>query len=262
MVANAGCVGQRVSHGRGNGNDGGLAQGLGTHRTVPVASLDQENLRSGDVGESGNTVVPEGLIHDRARGVDHHPLEQRRADPLGDSAFELSSGLHGVDDLAGVEGLHALKDADLAGDAMHGDAKSVGHEGRGARRTVHFARDVELVWKRCAVVELLQRERSITAAHMPVFEATLFDGYAGDLAGQVEKVVAQRFGGPLHAERRHADPRAGEGACVVGRFVGVSKVHGNGRRLRVEHGGGDLPLRVPDAVAEFSGADSQVVGSV
>ena len=47
-----------------------------------------------------------------------------------------------------VEGLHALENADLSGDAMHGYAKSVSQKRRRTRSAVDFARDVELVAQR------------------------------------------------------------------------------------------------------------------
>ena len=144
---------------------GRLADRLRAEGTVTVVGVGEEDLGAGDVGEGRNAVIPEGGIHDGAGRVDHHPLEEGRADPLGDAALELSPRLHGVDDRAGVEGLHALQDADLAGDAMHGDAKTMGQKGRGTGRSVHLARHVEFVPKRCGLVELLQRERSIPAAH-------------------------------------------------------------------------------------------------
>ena len=120
-----------LPNGRGDGNDGRLADRLRTERAIAVVGVGEIDLGSGDVGEGGDAVIPESGVHDGAGLVDHHPLEQRGADPLGDSALDLPARLHGVDDRAGVEGLHALQDADLAGDAMHGDAKTMGQKGRG-----------------------------------------------------------------------------------------------------------------------------------
>ena len=93
--------------------------------------VGEEDLGSGDVGKGGNVVIPKGGIHDGARRVERHPLEEGSPNPLGDTALDLPPGLHGVDDRAGVERLHTLQDADFAGDAMHGDAEAMGQKTRG-----------------------------------------------------------------------------------------------------------------------------------
>ena len=90
---------ESVTHGGADGNDGRLADRLRTEGTITVVGVGEEDLGSGDVGEGRNAVIPEGGIHDGAGRVDHHPLEEGRPDPLGDSALELSPRLHGVDDL-------------------------------------------------------------------------------------------------------------------------------------------------------------------
>ena len=76
-------------------------------------------------------------------------------------------------------------------------------------------------------MELLQRERAIPTPNDAVLEAALFDGHAGKLAGQFEQVVAQGLGGSLDAECRDAGASAGEGAGVVGVFIGIDEIHGD-----------------------------------
>ena len=54
-------------------------------------------------------------------------MRSKRAVPIPwASRLPVGARLHRVDDRAGVEGLHAVQDADLPGYTMHRDAKTMG----------------------------------------------------------------------------------------------------------------------------------------
>jgi hypothetical protein len=64
----------------------------------------------------------------------------RETDALRDAALDLAEYLRRVDHDAGVRGLDAVEDADLARDAVDGDAEAVGVGRDAARRPVRLAR--------------------------------------------------------------------------------------------------------------------------
>ena len=101
--------------------------------------IGEENLSSGNIGESGDAVVAESRIDHFAVLVEDHALEQRCADALRDRTFDLSAALHGVEDRSGVGSVDALQNANFSGDPIHGDAEAMNIEARRARRPVGFA---------------------------------------------------------------------------------------------------------------------------
>ncbi len=126
-------------------------------------------------------------------------------------------------------------------------------------RGVPYAlRHVKLAAQWCLGVKLFQSQRTCSATDFPVLEVALIERRAGNLTGQLEKVIAHGLGGLLNGECRHAGARAGEGPRVIRLQVGIDIVHHDLGGSRVQYGGGDLPLGVPDAVAEFGRARGQV----
>ena len=182
-------------------------------------------------------------------------------DPLGDSTLDLSPRLHRVDDRAGVEGLHALKDADLAGDAMHGDPKAMRQERRGSGRP-YTLRDT---WS-------LSRNGDVREASLNVIDrsphCTRPSSRRHSAAGTPSACWPHRADSPARPRRPYARPVSPRW-CPCWRTSPCRRAFDRYRRspwrragTRVEHGGGDLPLRVADAVAEFGGPHGKVVGAI
>ena len=66
-------------------------------------------------------------------------LGQRESDTLRDPALDLAANLSGIDDDPGVDGLHAVENADLPGDAVHRDPEPLRVGCDTARRAVRLA---------------------------------------------------------------------------------------------------------------------------
>ena len=103
----------------------------------------------------------------------------------GDGAVDLAAALHRVDQPADVGGVHAVQDADLAGDAMHGEPNALHVEGDGARRQVGLAPDLEAMTGRGAGgMELGQRDPLVAADDGVVVEPALVAVDAGMAAAK------------------------------------------------------------------------------
>ena len=99
------------------------------------AGIRKKHFRARKVGERRQMIVAEFGIDHPPVVVDHHLLVQRRAKRLRDAAFDLAAALHRVGDPAGIGGLDALQDLDLAGALVHGDTEALDIEGDRTRRS-------------------------------------------------------------------------------------------------------------------------------
>ena len=113
--AHAGRVGERVGHRRRHRIDAAFALGLGAQRADRVDRVGEEDVGVRRVGEGRNAAVAQLRVHHVALVMDH-VLDQRPAVAHGDGAIELAAALHRIDRPADVGGMHAVQDADLAGD--------------------------------------------------------------------------------------------------------------------------------------------------
>ena len=80
--------------------------------------------------------------------------------------------------------------------------------------------------------------------------------------GEVEQRIAQGSAAFCVARPATTVPVEAVGAGVVAAMVGVGLRRADLRRRRAEHRRGDLPVHGGGAVAEFGGADGQVVAAV
>ena len=89
--------------------------------------------------------------------------------PMRDRAVDLAAALHRVDQPPDIGGMHAVQDADLAGDAMHGEPNAMHVEGDGARREIGLALGLEAMAARrvpaaCSSASGMRRLPQITAS--------------------------------------------------------------------------------------------------
>ena len=154
--------------------------------------------------------------------VEDHALEQTAADALRNRPLDLPAALHGVEDRSGVRGVDALQDANFSGDPIHGDTKAMHVEAGGARRPVSFAHHAQPMPRVGHGLEQLgQRDAPRAAFHRAIHEAALPKRSGGELAGDLEHIVAQIFGGEAHGFAGHTRADAGKGARIVSRLVRV-----------------------------------------
>ena len=81
-------------------------------------------------------------------------------------------------------------------------------------------------------------------------------------AANSEDPVAQRRGRSLHSIARDEQPRTGEGSGVETSAIGVGLHEADPRRRGAELSGRDLDMRGRGALAEFDGADGDLVHAV
>ena len=190
-------------------------------------------------------------------------LGQHEPDALGHTSFDLAAHLCRVDHNPRIGGLHAVEDTDLAGDPVDGDPEAVGVRHDTARRAIRLARlgEPDAASSR-RFEEFGQREAPVTA-----HDSVVIHGAAGNVDARVrcgdrEDAVAQRAGRPLHGVAGHEQPRAGEGSGVEAVAIGVRLHKVNACRCGTQLLGRDLHVRGGGALAEFDGADRDLVDAV
>ena len=165
---------------------------------------------------------------------------------------------------AGVGGLDAVEDADLAGHAVDGDAEAVGVGRDAARRAVRLARLGESDAARASRLEELGQRRAgcrRTTTPSSSIEHDV-DSTPACAAANPRMRSRKAVGGPQNRVARHEQPRAGEGAGVESRAVGVGLHQADPRRCGAELVGRDLDMRGGGSLAEFDGADGDLVDAV
>ena len=163
----------------------------------------------------------------------HHVLGQCPAEAHRDRAIDLPAALHRVDEPPDIRRVHAVQDADLGGDAVHGDANPVDVERNRARGKVGFAPRLEAVsFARAGGMELAERDAPLAADHFIVHETAFHQRNRHMPAGIMQYVVAQCRRRQRHRLARDDRTGARESTGVVrGQVrVGVDDVDPAGPR--------------------------------
>ena len=210
-------------------------------------------------------IVAEFRIDHAAAVVDHHFLIQRGAERLRDAALDLAAALHGIGDPAGIRGVHALEDLDLAGALVHGDPKALDVEGDRTRRACRVAVCAQAFVPARARLRRVRRTTNV-ACRRPTESFSSTHASATVSSSRVEAktlMSSARFSAATWVAQS-GDKGAGAaiGAGIVAAMGGVGLHQADLIDGGRERGRGDLAMHRRGAVAEFRGADGELEAAV
>ena len=123
--ANPGCVGQRIRHCASDGVHRAFTHRLGAHRPNSVSRVCEIDFCTRDIREGRNSVVAQSRIRNRAVLVHDHVLYHRPADPLSNSALDLTCALKWVHHGSRVGSVNALENINFAGYPIHCESETM-----------------------------------------------------------------------------------------------------------------------------------------